>query len=74
MAYRILITDDVDADGVALLAAEPDLVVDEVPTLPRDELLARIGGTTHSSVVVRRASRPSCSALHRDWPSWDGLV
>ena len=40
MPYRILVTDDIDAEGVALLAAEPELAVDEVPTLPRDELLA----------------------------------
>jgi D-3-phosphoglycerate dehydrogenase len=61
VAYRILITDDVDADGVALLAAEPDLVVDEVPTLPRDELLARIGG--YDALVGRSATRISPELL-----------
>ena len=61
MAYRILITDDVDADGVALLAAEPDLAVDEVPTLPRDELLARIGG--YDALVGRSATRISPELL-----------
>jgi D-3-phosphoglycerate dehydrogenase len=34
--YRILVTDDIDPDGVALLTAEPSFQVDEVPTLPRD--------------------------------------
>jgi D-3-phosphoglycerate dehydrogenase / 2-oxoglutarate reductase len=61
VAYRILITDDVDADGVALLAAEPDLVVDEVPTLPRDELLARIG--RYDALVGRSATRISPELL-----------
>jgi D-3-phosphoglycerate dehydrogenase / 2-oxoglutarate reductase len=61
VAFRVLITDDVDADGVALLAAEPDLVVDEVPTLPRDELLARIGG--YDALVGRSATRISPELL-----------
>jgi len=59
--YRILITDDVDADGVALLTAEPDLAVDEVPTLPRDELLARIGN--YDALVGRSATRISPELL-----------
>ncbi len=61
MAYRILITDDIDADGVALLAAEPELDVDEVPTLPREELLARIG--TYDALVGRSATRVSPELL-----------
>jgi len=35
-------TDDVDPEGVAVLAAEPGLTVDVVPTLPPAELLERI--------------------------------
>jgi hypothetical protein len=42
VTYRVLVTDEIDAEGVALLSAEPRIVVDEVPTLPKDELLARI--------------------------------
>ena len=42
VTYRVLVTDEIDAEGVALLSAEPKLVVDEVPTLPKEELLARI--------------------------------
>ncbi len=61
LPYRILITDDIDADGVALLAAEPELAVDEVPTLPRDELLARIG--TYDALVGRSATRISPELL-----------
>ena len=30
MTYRVLVTDEIDAEGVALLSAEPQLVVDEV--------------------------------------------
>jgi D-3-phosphoglycerate dehydrogenase / 2-oxoglutarate reductase len=59
--YRILVTDDIDAEGVALLAAEPDLAVDEVPTLPRDELLARIG--VYDALVGRSATRISPELL-----------
>jgi D-3-phosphoglycerate dehydrogenase len=61
MPFRILITDDIDADGVALLAAEPELAVDEVPTLPRDELLARIG--QYDALVGRSATRISPDLL-----------
>src|SRR5208337_3091082 len=61
MAFRILITDDIDADGVALLAAEPELTVDEVPTLPREELLERIG--TYDALVGRSATRVSPELL-----------
>ena len=58
---EILVTDDIDAEGVALLAAEPDLAVDEVPTLPRDELLARIG--VYDALVGRSATRISPELL-----------
>ena len=61
MTYRVLITDEVDADGVALLTAEPELTVDEVPTLPREELLARIG--TYEALVGRSATRISPELL-----------
>jgi D-3-phosphoglycerate dehydrogenase len=59
--FRVLVTDDIDAEGVALLAAEPDLSVDEVPTLPRDELLARIG--VYDALVGRSATRISAELL-----------
>jgi D-3-phosphoglycerate dehydrogenase len=61
VTYRILLTDDIDAEGVALLAAEPALAVDQVPTLPRNELLARIG--TYDAVVVRSATKISPEVL-----------
>jgi predicted unusual protein kinase regulating ubiquinone biosynthesis (AarF/ABC1/UbiB family) len=43
MTFRILVTDEIDADGVALLQAEPTFQVDVVPTLPAAELQERIG-------------------------------
>ena len=47
--------------GVAVLAAEPELAVDEVPTLPSDELLARIGA--YDALVARSATRVSPELL-----------
>jgi len=59
--FRVLVTDDVDPEGLALLAAEPQLQVDEVPTLPKDELLARIGD--YDAIVGRSATRISPEVL-----------
>ncbi len=61
MTYRVLVTDDVDPEGVALLMAEPELVVDEVPTLPKDELLRRI--PEYDAIVGRSATRISAELL-----------
>ncbi len=63
MAFRVLVTDDVDPEGVALLLAEPELQVDEVPTLPREELLERIGD--YDAIVGRSATRISAELLQR---------
>jgi phosphoglycerate dehydrogenase-like enzyme len=60
--FRILVTDEIDPDGVALLTAEPQFVVDEVPTLPRDELLARID--QYDAFVGRSATRITDELLH----------
>ena len=59
--YRVLVTDEIDPDGVALLAAEPELRVDEVPTLPAPELLQRIG--EYDAIVGRSATRISSELL-----------
>jgi D-3-phosphoglycerate dehydrogenase len=59
--YRVLVTDDVDPEGLALLTAEPSLQVDEVPTLPKDELLRRIGD--YDAIVGRSATRISAELL-----------
>src|SRR4051812_12371878 len=55
MPLRVLVTDEIDPEGVQLLAAQPELRVDEVPTLPKDELLARIGD--YDAIVGRSATR-----------------
>ena len=63
MTWRVLVTDDVDPEGVAILRAEPSLQVDEVPTLRRDELLERIGD--YDAIVGRSATRISEELLRR---------
>jgi len=63
MPYRILVTDEVDPEGVALLTAEPSFIVDEVPTLPPAELLERIGD--YDAFVGRSATRITRELLAR---------
>ena len=57
MSLNVLVTDDIDPEGVQLLVAEPELRVDEVPTLPKQELLSRIGN--YDALVGRSATRIS---------------
>src|SRR5260221_9906728 len=63
---RILVTDDIDAEGVALLTAEPSFTVDEVPPLQPNELMERIdrydaclgrSATGITAELLRRATR-----------------
>jgi D-3-phosphoglycerate dehydrogenase len=63
VSHRILVTDDIDADGVSLLIAEPSFIVDEVPTLPAAELLTRIGD--YDAIVGRSATRITEELLKR---------
>jgi D-3-phosphoglycerate dehydrogenase len=63
VTYRVLVTDEIDAEGVALLSADPRIVVDEVPTLPKDELLARIAD--YDAIVGRSATRISADVLEK---------
>lgn len=63
MPYRVLVTDEIDPEGVALLTAEPELNVDEVPTLPKAELLERI--SDYDAIVGRSATRISTEVLKR---------
>ena len=63
MTYRILVTDEIDADGVALLTAEPEFAVDVLPTLPAAELLERIG--EYDAFVGRSATRITDELLRR---------
>ena len=63
MTHRILVTDEVDPEGVALLTAESTFIVDEVPTLPPAELLERIGD--YDAIVGRSATRITAELLRR---------
>jgi D-3-phosphoglycerate dehydrogenase / 2-oxoglutarate reductase len=55
MAFRILVTDEVDQEGVALLTAVPEFRVDVLPTTPEPELLGRIGD--YDAIVGRSATK-----------------
>jgi D-3-phosphoglycerate dehydrogenase len=61
--YRILVTDDIDREGVDLLASEPGLQVDSVPTLPSAELIEKIGD--YDALIGRSATRISEELLRR---------
>jgi D-3-phosphoglycerate dehydrogenase len=63
LPYNVLVTDEVDPDGVAILAAEAELQVDVVPTLPPAELMARIG--EYDALVGRSATRVTEELLRR---------
>ncbi len=61
--HRILVTDEVDPEGVALLKAVPQFTVDVVPTLAPKELAERIGD--YDAFVGRSATRISEELLAR---------
>jgi D-3-phosphoglycerate dehydrogenase len=61
--FRVLVTDEVDPEGLAVLRAHPAIEVDEVPTLPPAELLERIG--EYDAIVGRSATRISGELLRR---------
>ena len=61
--FTILVTDEVDAEGVALLRARPDFVVDERPTRPWRDLLDVIGD--YDAVVGRSATQLPAELLRR---------
>src|SRR5690349_21323091 len=54
-AYRILVTDEIDPEGVELLRAEPRFDVNEIPTTPAAELAKIIGD--YDGFVGRSATR-----------------
>jgi D-3-phosphoglycerate dehydrogenase / 2-oxoglutarate reductase len=53
--YRILATDEIDPEGIALLRAHPELEVVERPTRPVDEVAAEIG--EFDAFIGRSATR-----------------
>ena len=61
--HHILVTDEVDAEGIALLTAERSFEVDVVPTLPAAELLERIGN--YDALIGRSATKITAALLER---------
>lgn len=63
MTYHVLVTDEIDPEGVAILSADSRIKVDEVPTLPKEELLQRI--PAYDAIVGRSATRISSDLLEK---------
>lgn len=63
MPYRVLVTDEIDPEGIAVLTAEPELDVEVVPTLPPAVLLERIG--QYDAIVGRSATKISPDLLRQ---------
>jgi D-3-phosphoglycerate dehydrogenase / 2-oxoglutarate reductase len=61
--YRVLVTDEVDPEGIALLRGEPSIEVTERPTLPPAQLLEEIG--EYDALVGRSATRINRELLER---------
>lgn len=59
--FRILVTDGIDPDGVALLRNESSFDVTEMPTTPADELAATI--SEYDAFVGRSATRLNAKLL-----------
>ncbi|HEY0151642.1 MAG TPA: phosphoglycerate dehydrogenase [Longimicrobium sp.] len=53
--FRVLVTDEVDPEGLAHLRSHPDIQVHEKPTRPLDEVIAEIG--EYDAFVGRSATR-----------------
>jgi D-3-phosphoglycerate dehydrogenase len=53
--FRVLVTDEVDPEGLAVLRAHPAFDVDERPTRPPAEVIAEIGG--YDAFIGRSATR-----------------
>ena len=61
--FRVLVTDEVDPEGIALLRAEPAIEVVERPTLPAAELLEEIA--EYDALIGRSATRITRELLER---------
>ena len=62
-SFNVLVTDEVDPDGVELLRAEPGFSVDERPTTPWRDLLDVIGD--YDAIVGRSATQIPAELLRR---------
>ena len=60
--FRVLVTDEIDPEGVAILRAHPAIEVVEKPTRPAAEVLAEIG--EYDAFMGRSATRVSRELLH----------
>lgn len=54
-SFRVLVTDEVDPQGVELLRSHPSLIVDERPTRPWRDLVGEIG--EYDAIVGRSATQ-----------------
>lgn len=61
--FRVLITDEVDPEGIALLRGHPQIDAVERPTLPPAQLLEEIG--EYHALVGRSATRITAELLER---------
>jgi D-3-phosphoglycerate dehydrogenase len=61
--FHILVTDEVDPDGVELLRAQPGFHIDERPTTPWRDLLDVVGG--YDAIVGRSATQLPAELLRR---------
>lgn len=61
--FRVLVTDEIDPDGVDLLRAEQSFIVDEIPTPKPADLLEKIGN--YDAFVGRSATRLPADVLQR---------
>ena len=61
--FRVLVTDEVDPEGIALLRGHPDIEVVERPTLPPAQLLEEIA--EYDALVGRSATRITRELLER---------
>jgi D-3-phosphoglycerate dehydrogenase len=61
--FNVLVTDEVDAEGIALLRSHPQIDVVERPTLPPAQLLEEI--PQYDAIVGRSATRISRELLER---------
>lgn len=61
--FSLLVTDEIDREGVDILRAVPGFEVDELPTMPRAELLERIG--RYDALIGRSATQLPAEVLRR---------
>ncbi|MDQ6718668.1 MAG: phosphoglycerate dehydrogenase [Gemmatimonadota bacterium] len=61
MTHKVLVTDEVDPQGVQVLRDDPQIVVDERPTLPADKVLAIIG--EYDAIIGRSATKITAELL-----------